>query len=260
MTWAAQLQILPLRQPEKHSYSSGVTTRTTQPRTIDQQVLHRITQRGRGAAFTPADFLDLGSRSAIDTTLARAARAGRIRRLARGLYDYPELDPRVGPLLPSTAAIVRALQGRERTRLQPSGAHAANMLGLSQQVPVRMVFLTDGQSRAVRVGKREIVFRHTTPRHMATAGRISGTVIQALRWLGQRNVTDRVVTKLRRSLSAADRQQLLKDVRFAPAWIARIMRAAAEPPREQHGPISGTDAGAAGERSAGRGRPSRRRR
>jgi hypothetical protein len=134
------------------------------------------------------------------------------------------------------------------------------MLGLSQQVPVRMVFLTDGQSRAVRVGKREIVFRHTTPRHMATAGRISGTVIQALRWLGQRNVTDRVVTKLRRSLSAADRQQLLKDVRFAPAWIARVMRAAAEPSREQHGPIPDTDSGTAGERSAGRGRPSRRRR
>ena len=185
--------------------------------------------------FTPADFLDLGSRSAVDTALARAAAAGRIRRLARGVYDYPKFDAELGPLLPSTHSIVRALQGRAGIRLQPSGAHAANVLGLSEQVPVRLTFLTDGPGRVVRVGKREIVFKNTTPRQMATAGRISGTVIQALRWLGERNVDLKLIANLQRTLSATDKRQLLRDSRYAPAWIARAMRQVAAPAREARG-------------------------
>lgn len=202
---------------------------------IDRQVFVRISKRRRGSVFTPADFLDLGSRSAVDTALARAAAAGRIRRLTRGVYDYPRLDAALGPLLPSTDSIVRALRVRERTRLQPSGAHAANMLGLSEQVPVRQVFLTDGPGRVVRVGKREIVFKNTTPRQMVTAGRVSGTVIQALRWLGERNVDVKQIAKLQRTLSAADKRQLLRDSRYAPAWIARLMRQVAGPAREARG-------------------------
>ena len=100
--------------------------------------------------------------------------------------------------------------------------------GLSDQVPVRTVFLTDGRSRNVRLGKRQIVLKNTTPRHMATAGRVSGTVIQALRWLGQRHVDDRTVAILRRRLSDSDKRQLLKDLRYAPTWIAEIMRKVAQ--------------------------------
>lgn len=117
-----------------------------------------------------------------------------------------------------------ALKGRDQSRLQPAGAHAANVLGLSTQVPIRIVFLTDGRSRRVQLGKQQIVIKHTTPRQMATAGRISGTVIQALRWLGKRHVDDRIVAALRRRLSLADKQQLESDIRYAPAWIADIIR------------------------------------
>ena len=194
---------------------------------IDSQILKRIQRRRAGRVFTPADFLDLGSRNAIDLALSRQARAGTIRKVARGLYDFPRVDPRLGPLAPRIDDIATALKGRDQSRLQPAGAHAANVLGLSTQVPVRVVFLTDGRSRRVQLGKQHIVLKHTTPRQMATADRLSGTVIQALRWLGKRHVNDATIGTLRRRLSAADRQQLLKDLRHAPAWIAEIFRALA---------------------------------
>lgn len=200
-------------------------------KSVDNQILGRITTKGRGWVFTPTDFLDLGSRTAVGLALMRYARAGTIRKLARGLYDYPVRNARLGIIPPSTEQIANALKGRDDFRLQVSGAHAANGLGLSDQVPVRSVYLTDSRSRKVKLGKREIVLKQTTPRNMATAGRISGTVIQALRWLGQRHVDERIVTKLRRTLSDKDKQQLLKDLRYAPAWVAEIMRAVAHPPQ-----------------------------
>lgn len=174
--------------------------------------------------MTPADFVDLGPRASIDQALSRGVLEGRIRRVARGVYDYPRRHPRLGLLAPSMDDVASALAGRDASRLQPSGAHAANLLGLSDQVPVRAVYLTDGRSRTVQIGKRTLVLRRTTPRNMATAGRVSGTVIQALRWLGQRQVDDRVITTLRKRLGAGDREQLLADSRFAPAWIAAVLR------------------------------------
>jgi len=191
---------------------------------IDNNTLNRIYGHRGGWVFTPAHFLDLGSRDAIATALKRHKRAGIIRQLARGLYDYPIDHPVLGRVAPSADAIARALSRRDATRLQPTGAYAANVLGLSEQVPTRIEFLTDGPSRRVKLGRREIILKHTTPRNMATAGRRSGTVIQALRWLSQQHIDDKVVSILRRQLSPADRTQLLKDVQFAPGWIADILR------------------------------------
>ena len=173
---------------------------------------------------TPADFLDLGSRAAVDQALSRNARAGKIRKLTHGLYDYPRRDPRLGLLSPSTDDIATALQGRDASRLQPSGAHAANILGLSDQVPMRMVFLTDGRSRTVRIGRRTILLKKTTPRQMAARGRLSRTVIQALRWLGRHNVDDKVVSILQRRLSQRDKRDLRQDIRYAPVWVGEVMR------------------------------------
>jgi hypothetical protein len=191
---------------------------------IDNKVINRIYGHGKGWVFTPAHFSDLGSRDAVASTLKRYRKSGHIRQLAHGLYDYPRDDPHLGLLTPSPDSIARALAGRDAVRLQPSGAYAANLLGLSTQIPMKIVYLTDGRSRTVTIGKKQIILKQTTPRNMATAGRISGMVIQALRHLGQKHVDEDVITKLDRRLDADARKQLLKDVRFAPAWIADIMR------------------------------------
>ena len=197
---------------------------------IDSQVTRRIFCRGRGWVFTPKHFLDLGGRRAVDLALHRLKFAGTIRQLARGLYDYPATDPVLGTIAPSADAIARALAVRDAIRLQPSGAYAANQLGLSEQVPSRVVFLTDGPARKVRIGKREIILQRTTPRNMAAAGRKSGVLIQALRYLGKERVDNNVITSVSRQIEGNDRAVLGKDLVHAPAWIADILRPLAEAP------------------------------
>ncbi len=191
---------------------------------IESKAVNRIYGHGKGWVFTPAHFSDLGSRDAVASALKRNRESGLIRQLARGLYDYPRTDPKLGKLSPSPDAVAKALAGRDAVRLQPSGAYAANLLGLSAQVPMKIVYLTDGRSRTVQIGKKHIMLKQTTPRNMAMAGRISGLVIQALRHLGRHHVDDEIIARLDRRLNADDRKQLLKDIRFAPAWIADIMR------------------------------------
>ena len=195
---------------------------------IDSQILRRIRSKGGGWVFTPADFRDLGSRTAIDLALLRHKRNGTIRQLARGIYDRPSRHPRLGLLSPSVDAVARAVAGRDASRLQPSGAYAANLLGLSNQVPMKVVFLTDGPSRKVQIGKQELILKRTTPRNMAASGRTSGLVIQALRHLGRRHVDDSVVRSLQRRLTGDEKKQLMSDLPYAPAWIAVIMRQIAE--------------------------------
>ena len=194
---------------------------------VDSRILNRIRGAGRGSVFSPSHFLDLRSRDAVGQALSRLARKGTLRRLARGLYDYPRPHPVLGVAAPPPEAVAKALAGRHGIRLQPSGAYAANLLGLSTQVPAKIVFLTDGPSRIVRVGNQEIRLVRTTPRNMGPARRISGTVIQALRYLGQAQVDAAVIRTLRRKLRPADKQQLLRDLPFAPAWVGAHLRAIA---------------------------------
>ena len=196
----------------------------TSKKNIDSKVVSRIYGHGRGWVFTPNHFKDLGSRDAVASALKRHKQSGLIRQLARGVYDYPKIDPELGLLEPSTDDIAQALAGRDATRLQPSGAYAANLLGLSTQVPTKIVYLTDGRPRTVQIGKRQITLKRTTPRNMATAGKISGLVIQALRHLGSRDVDAATIEAVKKRLSASDRKRLLADIRHAPAWIADIIR------------------------------------
>ena len=194
------------------------------PQSIYNMIVSRIYGRHRGWVFTPMYFLDLGSRMAVDQTLGRLTKSGTIRRLTRGLYDYPAKHPDFGILPPNYDRVAQALVGRDNLKIQPSGAYAANLLGLTEQVPAKIVFFTDGPNRKVQIGKQKIVLKRTTPRNMATAGRISGLVIQALRYLKQINVDATVIAKLKRRLSDEDKSTLMNDIRYAPAWIGHIFR------------------------------------
>lgn len=191
---------------------------------IDQKIFARIKKHGAGWVFSPIDFLDLAGRSAVGVNLHRMVQSKTIRRLARGLYDYPKTHPVMGTLSPSPTRVAEALSEKEAVRLQPSGAYAANLLGLSEQVPAKIVFFTDGRAKRVKFGRQEIVLKRTTPKSMATAGRISGLVFQALRYTGKEHITDALLARLRAKLSEADKRQLRKDMIYAPAWIADIVR------------------------------------
>ncbi|HZI87861.1 MAG TPA: DUF6088 family protein [Pyrinomonadaceae bacterium] len=192
--------------------------------TIDSKVKSRIYGHGRGSVFTPNDFLDLGGRAAVDKALSRLAAGGTVRRLARGLYEYPREHPELGILSPDIQKVAKALAGKDRIRLQPAGAYATNLLGLSEQVPAKAVFLTDGPSRTVKIGRQEIQLRRTTPRTMAAAGRLSGLLMQAFRYLGREHITPKRMAHLKRTLPANERKQLLKDLPLAPTWMHPFFR------------------------------------
>ena len=131
---------------------------------IENKIIYRIIGKKKGWVFAPTHFFDLGNRAAIDQALSRLVRSGDIRRLTRGLYDYPRKDPTFGDVPPSVDRIAAALAEKDNLKIQPSGAYAANLLGLSDQVPAKIVFLTDGSSRMVQVGNWRIKLKRQHPR------------------------------------------------------------------------------------------------
>lgn len=194
-----------------HAIFCFETCMAKRPQSAEKAILDRIHGHGRGWAFTPRHFLALATRAAIASALKRQTDKGHLRQLARGLYGYPKRHPKLGLLAPAPDALAKALAGRDEVRLQPSGAYAANLLGLSEQVPAKVVFLTDGASRLVRVGTMTVQLRRTTPRNMAAAGRSAGLVLQALRHLGPEHVTPARVAHLRRTLPIHERRSFAGD-------------------------------------------------
>jgi len=205
-----------------------MTSKKKAVKSIESQIVNKIKRRGRGSVFLPTDFLDIGSREAIDIALHRLKKKGTIRRLARGIYDYPKVHPALGELSPSAEVVASAIAGRDRIRIQPAGAYASNLLGLSEQVPAKIVFLTDGPSRTVKIGNMTIQLRRTTSKNMETAGRLSGLLIQAFRELGKNNISTSSINYLKGNLPANKRRGLMKDIKFAPEWIRPIFQKLAE--------------------------------
>ncbi len=156
--------------------------------------------------------------------LTRLTRSGELRRLARGLYDVPRTHPVLGGLLPTADDIAQAMARRDGASVQPAGAMAANLLGLSEQVPARAVYHTDGPSRTVKIGALTVQLKKRPPRQVRSAAPMSSLVFAALRSLGKANMSVSRVAHLQKSLSAADRRQLLKDLPLAPAWMHPHLR------------------------------------
>jgi hypothetical protein len=191
---------------------------------IGKTILSRIYGHGKGWVLTPSDFSDIAEPKTIGVILGRLVSDGKIKRLARGLYFYPKMHASLGVLLPSVDEIAKAIAARDGIRLLPAGAYAANKLGLSEQVPAKVVFLSDGKPRKLSIGNLTIELRKTSPRYLALAGHESGVVIQALRHLGPANIDKRIVQKLAGSLPAIVKQELVKKLSVAPGWMRPFLR------------------------------------
>lgn len=191
--------------------------------TLEQKVLRRVKGLGAGAVFTRADFVDLGSTHAIGMVFQRLLGKGRLRRVARGLYDVPRSHPMIGKLSAKSDEIAKAIARRDGLRLEPTEAQAANLLNLSEQVPARIAYAINRRGRRLKVGARSIEFQQRSGRQTA-AGRGSTLVMAALRSLGPRQIKTHHIAHLRKLLPSADRRRLLKDLRYAPAWMHAHLR------------------------------------
>lgn len=185
-------------------------------------VKNRIVGHGRGWCFTPKHFQDLDSDTGVRSALSRLERDKMIRRLAQGLYEYPRVHAELGVLPPQVDQIAKAIAEKNGLRIQPSGAYAANLVGLSEQVPGRIVFLTNGPAKKLKIGKLEIVFRTAREKTLHATGKV-GLVIQALRNLGQASIDEVARARVKRFLSGTSPLELKKNLKYAPRWIRDLV-------------------------------------
>jgi hypothetical protein len=158
--------------------------------------------------------------------LFRLEKEGVIYRVAQGIYVLPKESSFLGKLIPSAEEVAEAIAKRDRIRTLPTGSYALNALGLSTQVPMNIVLLTDGSPREIKVGKRTIKFKKTTPKNLMTKGKISRLAIQALKEIGNGKVTDAEEKKIVNLLQKEDKTDLKHDITLAPVWIQKIIKKA----------------------------------
>jgi len=190
---------------------------------IEAKVASKLEKLLKGSVLFVDDFLDYGSSESIKKALLRLKEKGLLVRLAHGIYLYPKTDKELGILFPSTEEIAKAIARRDKSRIVPTGVQALNKLGLSTQVPMKVVFLTDGAARSIKVGKRTITFKKTSPKNLLPKGEISSLAIQALKTIGQNKVDDDTLKKLQTILEKEMKENILHDAKLAPAWINKII-------------------------------------
>lgn len=189
---------------------------------IIAEVKKRIKDNGPGWCFTPKHFLDLDSDTGVRRALSRLEKDKVIRRLAQGLYEFPRTHEVLGQLPPQIDQIAKALSEKNGIRIQPSGAYAANLVGLIEQVPGRVTFLTNGPSKKLKIGKLEITFKTAREKTLHATGKV-GLAIQAIKNLGKANVDEKVHEKLKRFLSDVSEDELRLNLKHAPQWIRSII-------------------------------------
>jgi hypothetical protein len=192
--------------------------------TIEQKIVSRIYGKGRGWIFSQSDFADIGSRAAIDKSLQRLVAKGTIRRVIRGIYDYPEYSDFLKTTLgPDVHQVALALARKFRWNIQPTGMAALNALGLSTQVQARYAYMSDGPSRQYRIGKSDLVFLHTAFRDSGFKLPISSLLVEGLKALGPERVDQKTIDKLRKTISAEQKPGIRKDTRTAVAWVRDVI-------------------------------------
>jgi Family of unknown function (DUF6088) len=192
---------------------------------ITQMVLDRLKSGSPGTAFALKAFEDLGNHTIVGRVLRRLIKAGKVRRICRGVFDIPRDHPTFGPLSPDPDAVARAIAAQAGYRLQPTPLHAANVLSLSSQVPAQIVYLVDGSSRLITVGDRIVHLRHAGPKALLGAGTPAGVALQAIRAFGPDHINEGIIARLREVLSSEAKSGLRKLAPHAPLWIASVIEA-----------------------------------
>ena len=200
---------------------------------VAKRIMRRVAAHGKGQwVCTPKDFLDFGSRAAVDAALSRLVKAGKLRRVGRGLYDLPVYSRLLKKIAPvDMRSGVDAIVRRDGLRIMPSGITAAHGLGLTNAVPAKAEYVTNGSSRVVQIGGFRVRFQHAGPRRTQWAGTAVGVVAQALRWLGPYAGADpRVARSMKGNLSVTTKRDLIRHIEALPVWSRPMVRTIAADP------------------------------
>lgn len=190
---------------------------------VESKIAEAIHRLPRGSLLFINDFFDYGNVESVKKALFRLKQKKVLVSLSHGVYLYPKFDEELGLLFPSTEEIAESIARRDKARLAPTGVYALHRLALTTQVPMKVVYLTDGAARCIKVGARVIVFKRTTPKNLLAKGRISALVIQALKTIGQKNTDEATKKKINDLLRQENPDYIVHDARLSPAWISRIL-------------------------------------
>lgn len=192
-------------------------------KSIHNRIKAVIDSKSPGTLLFPDEFLELGTAESVHTTLSRLTKEGQIARLGKGVYWKPKTDPVVGSVMPSLTDIAQAIAGKEQVIIRPTGAYALNILGLSTQVPTKVVYLTNGSPRSIKIGRATIRFKATTPKKLAVKNEKLFLVIQALEELGPERVTDKVLGQIKDILSFEPVHEIRESAKLAQQFVARAL-------------------------------------
>lgn len=190
---------------------------------VADRIMTRVRAKGRGWVFTPKHFVDFGTRGSVDMALSRLSKSSEIRRIGRGLYDYPRLHDKLGALSPEADSIAQALSIHSGDRLAPSAAAAANRLGISAQVPARMAYATSGRTRVRKAAGRSVTLKHSRAPVLDKASETANGVVQVLAQLGRDKVDDDAIAQLAARLDDKDVQSLIKGRPAMPGWMGDVV-------------------------------------
>lgn len=193
---------------------------------VENKIEKAIKSKPRGLLLFSEDFSDKGSAESIRKALQNLKEKGLIKSVAHGMYVRPIIDEYIGEVMPTAEDVAKAIARRDKIKLVPTGVYALYALGLSTQIPLNLVYLTDGAPRTIKVGKRTIKLKKTTPKNLKARGEISSLVIQALREIGKGNATNEELNKIQALLQKENKKNLKHDISLAPQWIKEIMKKA----------------------------------
>ena len=194
---------------------------------IGKHIVNNIKKCGRGSIFFPNSFVSYGDIKSVSKALERLTNDAVIIRLANGIYLYPKIDKELGlgVLYPSVEEVALQVAKRDKAHIAPTGAYAMNLLGLSTQVPMNVVFLTDGSPRKIKLGNNRIItFKHTVPKNLAFVNKTAQLATFALKEIGQNNVNEEHLKHLQKVFSAINEKSIEADYKLMPAWIRKIIK------------------------------------
>ena len=187
------------------------------------QIETKISKSSFGEIFFLADFSKYGSSDNIRKVLSRLENEGLVERLAQGIYLKPKKDPLLGTIYPTTEEIAKQIAQRDKARISPTGVLALYLLGLTTQVPLKAVYLTDGSQREIKIGNRTIQFKKTVPKSFAIKDELLHLIVQAFKEIGQKEITDDFFNQIKPSILHLNEQVIQKQLKYAPVWIQKII-------------------------------------
>jgi predicted transcriptional regulator of viral defense system len=186
---------------------------------IHSQLEDKILSLKKGAIVFVSDFAEFGTAENVKKVLLRLEKKQLLVRLAHGIYLYPKIDKELGILYPSTESIAEAIAKRDKIRIIPTSIYALQQLGISTQIPMNVIYLTDGAPRKIKVGKRTITFKKTAPKNLAIKNKVLSNIVQGLKELGKENITDEIRQKINQALQKVPVKALKEEILNAPVWV-----------------------------------------